>query len=99
MADEDEETIPKKPLFVLGAGGFVGGEISRAFVQVEDEEGWEVTGTLRPGTAKPKWLAHVVEVRARAAARIARQPRAKGAWTQGVESGAARPGKPLEPAA
>ena len=64
MADDEEEVIPKKPILVLGAGGFVGSAIAKAFVTAEDEEGWEVTGTLRAGTAKPKWITHVIEVRA-----------------------------------
>ncbi|KAG8465701.1 hypothetical protein KFE25_003008 [Diacronema lutheri] len=61
MADDEEEVIPKKPILVLGAGGFVGSAIAKAFVTAEDEEGWEVTGTLRAGTAKPKWITHVIE--------------------------------------
>lgn len=60
MADE-EETVPKKPMFLVGASGFLGLAVAKAFVSAEDEEGWEVTGTLQAGAAKPKWVTHVVE--------------------------------------
>jgi nucleoside-diphosphate-sugar epimerase len=74
MADEEEEVVPKKPVFVVGASGFVGSEVSKAFVNAEDEEGWEVSGTLRAGTSKPKWVSHVVQVGARpASSRCARR--------------------------
>lgn len=62
MAEDEEEIVPKKPMLVLGAGGFVGSAIAKAFVSVEDDEGWEVTGTLGANTLKPKWVTHVVEV-------------------------------------
>jgi len=61
MADKDEEVMPRKPMLVLGAGGFVGSAVAKAFAAVEAEEGWEVTGTLRAGQSKPKWVSHVAE--------------------------------------
>jgi len=53
--------MPRNPMFVLNAGAFVGSAISKAFYDVEADEGWEVTGTLSGDSTKPKWVKEVVE--------------------------------------
>lgn len=59
----------KNPMFVLGVGGYTANAVAQAFAEAEGEEGWEVTGTLKSGTTKPKWVSSIVEVSFRLRAR------------------------------
>jgi len=53
--------MPRNPMLVLNAGAYTGSAIAKAFHAIEADEGWEVTGTLKANSQKPKWVSEVVD--------------------------------------